>query len=78
VANDGKGISELLDAAREYHALGTSRARAAEIWAMRLREMMRERLLDRLPQAEFVAAGKEVAEHRRDPFSILDDWLGRI
>jgi LAO/AO transport system kinase len=78
VASDGQGIGELLQAAREYHARGSSRARAAEIWAGRLREMLRERLLDRLPAEEFAASGREVAEHRRDPYSILHDWLQRI
>ena len=37
-----------------------------------------ERLLERLPAAEFDAAGLEVAERRRDPYSILHDWLERI
>jgi LAO/AO transport system kinase len=78
VASDGQGITELLEAAREYHARGSSRARAAEIWAGRLREMLRERLLDRLPAEEFASGGREVAEHRRDPYSILHDWLERI
>jgi len=78
VANEGRGIAELLKAAREYHALGSSRARAAEIWSMRLREMLRERLLDRMPDQEFRAAGREVAEKRRDPYSILHEWIDRI
>ncbi len=78
VASEGQGITELLSAAREYHARGSSRARAAEIWAARLREMLRERLIDRFPTEEFAAGGREVAEHRRDPFSILHDWLERI
>jgi LAO/AO transport system kinase len=78
VASDGQGIVELLEAAREYHARGSSRARAAEIWAGRLREMLRERLLDRLPAEEFTSGGRAVAEHRRDPYSILHDWLERI
>ena len=76
VANDGKGIGELLAAAREYHARGSSRARAADIWRLRLREMLRERLLDRFPEEEFAAAGRDVAERRRDPYSILHEWLG--
>src|SRR5271154_5602401 len=42
VANEGKGVMETLAAAREYHARGSSRQRAADIWAMRLREMLRE------------------------------------
>ena len=78
VANEGKGIAEALEAAREYHARGSSRERAAEIWSMRLREMLRERLLERLPADEFLAAGREVAERRRDPYSILHEWTGKI
>ncbi len=75
VASDGKGIPELLEAAREYHARGASRARAADIWKIRLREMLRERLLDRFPDDQFTAAGREVAEHKRDPYTILHDWM---
>jgi LAO/AO transport system kinase len=78
VASEGQGIIELLDAAREYHARGATRSRASEIWAARLREMLRERLMDRLPAEEFAEGGREVAAHRRDPYSILHDWLERI
>jgi LAO/AO transport system kinase len=77
VASEGTGIEALLAAAHEYHARGTSRARAADIWAMRLREMLRERVIERLPASEFAAAGREVAERRRDPYSILHEWLDR-
>ncbi len=75
VANDGKGIAETIVAAREYHSRGSSAARGAEIWSMRLREMLRERVLDRFPATDFEAAGREVAERKRDPFSIIDEWL---
>jgi LAO/AO transport system kinase len=78
VANEGRGIAEMLAAVREYHARGSSRARGAEIWAMRLREMLRERLLDRLPAAEFAEGGREVAERRRNPFSVLNEWVEKI
>jgi len=71
----GAGIGETIQAAREYHARGESQARGAEIWASRLREMLRERVLDRFPKADFSAAGREVAERRRDPYSILHEWL---
>jgi len=77
VANEGKGIAEVLSAAREYHSRGSSPARGAEIWALRLREMLRERVLDGFPEADFAAAGREVAEHTRDPYSILDEWLAK-
>lgn len=78
VASEGKGIAETLRAAREYHARGSGRARTAKIWSMRLREMLRERLLDRFSEDEFRAAGREVADKHRDPYSILHDWLKRI
>jgi LAO/AO transport system kinase len=77
VANEGKGIAETLAAAREYHSRGSNPARGAEIWAMRLREMLRERVLDKFPKADFEAAGREVAEHKRDPYSILNEWLAK-
>ena len=78
VATDGKGVAEALAAAREYHARGSRPQRSADIWAGRLREMLRERLVDRVPAQDFAAAGREVAERRRDPYSILDDWLERL
>jgi LAO/AO transport system kinase len=78
VANDGKGIAETLAAAREYHDRGSSAARGAEIWALRLREMLRERLLEKFPAADFAAAGREVAERTSDPYTILDKWLQRV
>jgi LAO/AO transport system kinase len=78
VASEDKGTAELLKAAREFHARGSNRARTAEIWSQRLREMLRERLLDRLPAEEFARGGREIAEQRRDPYSILHDWLERI
>jgi GTPase len=78
VASEGKGIVEALQAAREYHSRGSSSDRASGIWSVRLREMLRERLLDRMPAEDFAAAGREVAERRRDPYSILHDWLERL
>ena len=79
IAAEGKGIAEALEAAREYPALSVSRSsHAAEIWSYRLREMLRERLLDRFPEDDFLAAGRDVAEKRRDPYSILNDWLQRL
>jgi LAO/AO transport system kinase len=78
VALEGKGIAEALEAAREYRAQSEGKSHVAEIWSERLREMLRERLLDRLSPEELLAAGREVAEKRRDPFSIIKEWLERI
>lgn len=78
VASEGEGIAAALAAAREYQARSAGESHAAEIWTRRLREMLRERLLDRIPAEEFSAAGRDVAEKLRDPYSIINDWLKRL
>jgi hypothetical protein len=37
--------------------------------------MLRERLLDGFSADAFLTAGREVAAHQRDPYTILHDWL---
>ena len=75
VASEGQGVADVLAAAREYHECVKDSERKARIWSGRLREMLREQLLDRIPTEDFAAAGRDVAERRRDPYSILDEWL---
>jgi LAO/AO transport system kinase len=75
VASEGTGVPEVLAAARRAETRGRDAERSAQIWAARLREMLRDRLLDRFSSEDFLAAGREVAAHRRDPYTILNDWL---
>jgi LAO/AO transport system kinase len=75
VATEGKGIGEVLAAVR---GVRQQAGRREELWAARLREMLRERLLERLPEAEIEAAAREVAARRRDPYSIVKEWLERV
>jgi len=78
VASEGQGIAEVLAAVERFGAQAEDPSRGAEIWSLRLREMLRERLLDRFPPEEFLEAGRDIAEHKRDPYGILNDWLKRI
>jgi LAO/AO transport system kinase len=78
VATEGKGISEVLAAIQKFREAGLNSGRRARLWAIRLREMFRERLLDRLSKEELEAAAADVAARRRDPYSIIDEWLERI
>jgi len=82
VATEGKGIGETLAAIRKFQESGAKKDRRAELWAARLREMLRERLLERLagrlPAEEIEAAAREVAERRRDPYSVVKEWLERV
>jgi LAO/AO transport system kinase len=77
IATDGIGIDEALAAIKESQAKAKDPARAAQIWSGRLREMLRDRLLDRIPADEFLIGGKAVAERRQDPYSVIHDWLDR-
>jgi len=76
VASEGVGIAELLEAARKVQR-GADADRSAKIWSLRLRDMLRERLLDRFSEQDFSQAGREVANHQRDPYSIIHEWLKR-
>jgi LAO/AO transport system kinase len=77
IASEGTGVAEVLAAARRAEPRGRDAERSAQIWADRLREMLRERLLDRFSAEQFLTAGRQVAAHQRDPYSILNEWLKR-
>ncbi len=78
VATEGRGIAEALAAVRALVETKDGGARRARLWSARLREMLRERLLEQFSRAEIEAAAQEVAARKRDPYSIVDDWLKRI
>lgn len=78
VASEGQGIAEALEAAKQYQETGLARERATERWSLRLREMLRERLIERLPVADFAAAAADVAERRRDPYGVVEEFLERM
>ena len=74
-ATDGQGISETLAAVRSFLARGEAKDRAVANWQLRLREMLRERLLERFSDVNFQAAAEKVAARQENPYSIIDGWL---
>ena len=78
VANQGQGIDQVLAVVREFQERGTRRARAVETWALRLRDMLRDRLLEQFAQIDFEEAAKRVAAHESDPFTVVDAWVKRL
>ncbi len=78
VASEGQGIAETLAAIRASAVECGRQERRARLWSARLREMLRERLLDRIPAAELDAAAEQVAARRKDPYSVIDEWVKRI
>jgi LAO/AO transport system kinase len=85
VATAGSGMQELADAVKEYQAYLAEKdllsGRRAEHWETRLVEMIRDTLLERarglIPQAELSRLAAEIAEHKRDPYSVVEEVVGK-
>src|SRR5260370_19579653 len=85
VATEGKGVSELAAAIAAYEAFLSQRdllmKKKTSNWRERLIEMLREALLERLlrermNETELARLAAEIAEHRRDPYSLVEEIAG--
>jgi LAO/AO transport system kinase len=81
VASDGTGIAELLSAIEGYQSYLTkgdrARARRIENWRERIAEMLRDALFQRvlsyyLSDGESTKFATEVADHKRDPYTLVE------
>jgi LAO/AO transport system kinase len=75
VATEGQGIDATLAAIRSFLERPGGKNRAAANWTLRLREMLRERLMEQFANIDFRAAAEEVAARRSDPYTITDGWI---
>ena len=85
VASEGKGTAELADAIANYEAYLKKEnlvfKKNVENWQERLVEMLRDAMLEKArkqldgPTLERYAA--EIAEHKRDPYSLVEEIVGR-
>ncbi|HLQ50449.1 MAG TPA: methylmalonyl Co-A mutase-associated GTPase MeaB, partial [Terriglobales bacterium] len=82
VATEGKGIAELAAAIAEYEKFlqreGLELKKKISNWRERLIEMLREALLERalrekLTPEQIAHFAQEVAEHRRDPYTLVQE-----
>jgi len=78
IATEARGIDELVSHIRAVHAIGGNSARQVDTWELRLGEMLRDRLLHHFPRAELCRAAHDIVERRRDPYTILEEWQGRM
>ncbi len=78
IATEGQGIAEIFAAACRFRAMPARSNHRKMLWSARLREMLRERLLDRIRVEEIEAAAEQVAARERDPYSVVNEWLERI
>jgi len=86
VASEGIGIKELVVAIAEYEAYLKKENLAIQHsinnWQQRLVEMLRDALLDKargeLGDADLARYAAEVAEHQRDPYTLVEEIVGRV
>ena len=86
VATEGQGIPELLAQIRNYEShlrgQGLLLSRRTQNWERRLIEMLRDRMLEqaraRVSDGQLARFAAEVAEHKRDPYSLVEEIAGGI
>jgi LAO/AO transport system kinase len=86
VASDGTGVSELADSIAGYEAYllkeNLAFKKNVENWRQRLIEMLRDVMLDKvraeMDDASLERYAAEIAEHKRDPYSLVEELMGRI
>ena len=86
VATEGQGLAELHNAVNEYQEFlrqnGLLKSRRAEHWQLRLTEMLRDSLLEKaraaVSPADLERYAAEIAEHKRDPYSVIEEIQARM
>jgi LAO/AO transport system kinase len=87
IASEGAGLEELVEAIESYRAYlqqsGRARARRIENWRERIAEMLRDALFQRvlayyLSEGEAARYAAEVAEHKRDPYSLVEEIIDEL
>src|SRR5215469_15805895 len=85
VASQGQGVQELAAAIAEYEGYLQKENRAlkksVENWQERLIEMLRDAMLEQaraqLGDGNMAKLAAEVAEHKRDPYTLIEEIAGR-
>jgi LAO/AO transport system kinase len=84
VASDGTGIPELAAAIEQYENYLQKENRAlkksVENWQERLIEMLRDAMLEKARGSieDLSSLAAEVAEHRKDPYSVIEELVGAV
>jgi LAO/AO transport system kinase len=86
VASEGKGIAELAKTIAQYDAYLKKEnlvlKRNIQNWRKRLVEMLRDAMLEKaqahLGDGEVGRYAAEVAEHKRDPYTLVEEIVGKV
>jgi LAO/AO transport system kinase len=85
VASEGQGIDQVASAIAAYEAYlqkeNLTLKKSVENWQERLVEMLRDAMLEKaraqLGDGNVARLAAEVAEHKRDPYSLIEEIAGR-
>jgi LAO/AO transport system kinase len=86
VASEGTGVAELAAAIDEYETYLKSNnlalKKSVENWQQRLVEMLRDLMLEKareqLGDGNVARLAKEVAEHKRDPYTLVEEIAAKV
>jgi LAO/AO transport system kinase len=86
VASEGVGVKELATTIAQYETYlkkeNLLAQKTAHNWQERLIEMLRDAMLDRardqMSNGRMAEYASEIAEHRRDPYSLVEEIVGRL
>ena len=86
VASEGTGVAELAASIEDYQAYlkkeNLALKKSAENWQERLVEMLRDVMLEKarlqLGDGDVARLAAEVAEHKRDPYTLVEEIAGRV
>jgi LAO/AO transport system kinase len=86
VATDGQGVNELAETIGGYeaylHKQNLLHKRRTRNWEIRLVEMLRDAMLEKaraaVSDADLSRFATEIAEHKRDPYSVVEEIGGKI
>ena len=78
VATEGTGVESAANAIDSFMATGIPARRAAAKWAVRLTQMYRDRLADRLDKEAVAAAAEQVAVRATDPYTVVENWVTAV
>jgi LAO/AO transport system kinase len=83
VASEGKGLEDLAKAVANYQEFLSKseigKQKRVQNWRDRLIEMLRDTLLERVMREQngrVDAYAAEIAEHKRDPYSLVEEIVG--
>jgi LAO/AO transport system kinase len=78
VATEGAAVDAIVSAVDEFQQRGPKKQRSIDSWELRLRDLYRSKALERISPQQVRDAAIDVAERRRDPYSVVREWTNAL